>query len=205
MIPPGNFNMGSSSAEKSWAASQVGSAEGVADEAPQHEVSVSSFAMGKYDVTRGEYAAFVRETGHSDGDGCRKDSYEWKKQADKSWQNPGFHQTDRDPVVCVSRQDAKAYIAWLNGKVRQKPSASGEGFIVTNMTLSSRAVVRFYNKRGTAERWIKEGKQVTHWTRLSCHRFRANEARLQLSLLAQLGQPVAPTRDAEEDRRLVAD
>jgi Transposase DDE domain group 1 len=36
----------------------------------------------------------------------------------------------------------------------------------------------------TAEQWIKEGKQATHWTRLSCHRFRANEARLQLSLLA---------------------
>ena len=58
------------------------------------------------------------------------------------------------------------------------------GFIVTNLALPSRAVVRFYNQRGTAEQWIKEGKQATHWTRLSCHRFRANEARLQLSLLA---------------------
>jgi hypothetical protein len=58
------------------------------------------------------------------------------------------------------------------------------GFLVTNLSLPSRAVVRFYNKRGTAEQWIKEGKQATHWTRLSCHRFRANEARLQLSLLA---------------------
>jgi hypothetical protein len=58
------------------------------------------------------------------------------------------------------------------------------GFIVTNLSLPSRAVVRFYNKRGTAEQWIKEGKQATHWTRLSCHRFRANETRLQLSLLA---------------------
>ena len=46
------------------------------------------------------------------------------------------------------------------------------GFIVTSMTLPSRSVVRFYNKRGTAEQWIKEGKQATHWTRLSCHRFR---------------------------------
>ena len=51
------------------------------------------------------------------------------------------------------------------------------GFIVTNLSLPSRAVVRFYNKRGTAEQWIKEGKQAVHWTRLSCHRFRANEAR----------------------------
>jgi hypothetical protein len=58
------------------------------------------------------------------------------------------------------------------------------GFIVTNLILPSRAVVRFYNRRGTAEQWIKEGKQATHWTRLSCHRFRANEVRLQLSVLA---------------------
>ena len=58
------------------------------------------------------------------------------------------------------------------------------GFIVTNLQLPSRAVVRFYNKRGTAEQWIKEGKQAAHWTRLSCHRFRGNEVRLQLSVLA---------------------
>jgi hypothetical protein len=58
------------------------------------------------------------------------------------------------------------------------------GFIVTNLPLPNRAVVRFYNKRGTAEQWIKEGKQAAHWTRLSCHRFRANEVRLQLSVLA---------------------
>jgi hypothetical protein len=44
--------------------------------------------------------------------------------------------------------------------------------------------VRFYNKRGTAEQWIKEGKQAAHWTRLSCHQFRAKEVRLQLSVLA---------------------
>ncbi len=52
------------------------------------------------------------------------------------------------------------------------------------MALPSRSVVRFYNKHGTAEQWIKESKQATHWTRLSCHRFRANEVRLQLSVLA---------------------
>jgi len=58
------------------------------------------------------------------------------------------------------------------------------GFIIMSMALSSRSVVRFYNKRGTAEQWIKEPKQATNWTRLSCHRFRANEVRLQLSVLA---------------------
>jgi len=52
------------------------------------------------------------------------------------------------------------------------------GFIVTNLSLPSRAVVRFYNKRGTAEvaaATIKEGKQAVKMTRLSCHRFRSNE------------------------------
>ncbi len=58
------------------------------------------------------------------------------------------------------------------------------GFIVTNLGTSNRAVVRFYNKRGTAEQWIKEGKQAVKMTRLSCHRFRANQARLWLSLIA---------------------
>jgi len=127
VVPAGNFIMGSSPAVKSWAASQVGSADGVADEAPQHSVSLPSFGIGKYDGTRDEYAAFVRETGHPAGDGCVVDhSPEWKKQADRSWQSPGFNQSDRDPVVCVSWQDAKAYIAWLNSKV-QKSSASGGG------------------------------------------------------------------------------
>jgi hypothetical protein len=58
------------------------------------------------------------------------------------------------------------------------------GFIVTNLGTNSRAVVRFYNKRGTAEQWIKEGKQAVKMTRLSCHRFRSNEVRLWLSVIA---------------------
>src|SRR6266853_193800 len=58
------------------------------------------------------------------------------------------------------------------------------GFIVTTLTGTNRAVVRFYNQRGTAEQWIKEGKEATHWTRLSCHRFRANAVRLLLGVIA---------------------
>ena len=45
-------------------------------------------------------------------------------------------------------------------------------------------VVRFYNARGTAEQWIKEGKNAVKWTKLSCRRFKDNEARLQLFALA---------------------
>jgi hypothetical protein len=58
------------------------------------------------------------------------------------------------------------------------------GFIITTLTGTNRAVVRFYNQRGTAEQWIKEGKTATHWTRLSCHRFRTNEVRLLLGVIA---------------------
>jgi len=58
------------------------------------------------------------------------------------------------------------------------------GFIVTNMTRPAERVVAFYNQRGTAEQWIKEGKNAVTWTRLSCHRFAANAVRLQLHALA---------------------
>ena len=58
------------------------------------------------------------------------------------------------------------------------------GFIVTNLGTDSRAVVRLYNKRGTAEQWIKEGKQALKMTRLRCHRFRSNEVRQWLSVMA---------------------
>jgi len=58
------------------------------------------------------------------------------------------------------------------------------GFIVTNMTGWARKVVKFYNGRGTAEQWIKEGKYAVKWTRLSCRSFKDNQARLQLFALA---------------------
>ena len=58
------------------------------------------------------------------------------------------------------------------------------GFIVTNMTGWSRKVVKFYNGRGTAEQWIKEGKYAVKWTRLSCRDFKDNQVRLQLFALA---------------------
>jgi hypothetical protein len=58
------------------------------------------------------------------------------------------------------------------------------GFIVTNMARPAENVVAFYNKRGTCEQWIKEGKGAIRWTRLSCRSFGANAVRLQLHALA---------------------
>ena len=74
------------------------------------------------------------------------------------------------------------------------------GFIVTNLETPSRALVRFYNKQGTAEQWIKEGKQAVKMTRPSCHRFRSKQVRLALSPVGlQLGKSVAADGTAAED------
>jgi Transposase DDE domain group 1 len=55
---------------------------------------------------------------------------------------------------------------------------------VTNLSYPPKGIVRFYNGRGTAEQWIKEGKQALKWTKLSCHKFVANQVRLWLFILA---------------------
>jgi formylglycine-generating enzyme required for sulfatase activity len=129
VLPAGSFTMGSSAEEKSWAASHGGSTYAVADEAPQHQVSLPSFALGKYDVTRAEYAAFARETGYPAGDGCGggRAIFKWEKDPKLTWENPGLAQTDRDPVVCVSWQDARAYIAWLNSKADRCGASPANG------------------------------------------------------------------------------
>jgi len=72
-----------------------------------------------------------------------------------------------------------AKVEWHQGELFPRV-----GFVVTNVRAKSQRVVRFYNGRGTAEQWIKEGKYALNWTRLSCHRFRANQVRLALFALA---------------------
>ena len=111
VLPAGSFTMGSSSVEQSRSE----------QEGPQHEVTISRpFAVGIYDVTRDEYAKFVRETGRESGASCiilTRDSAQDTGGAD--WRSPGFAQTGRDPVVCVDWDDAQAYVQWLNAKLHR--------------------------------------------------------------------------------------
>ena len=72
-----------------------------------------------------------------------------------------------------------AKIEWHKGELFPRV-----GFIVTNLRRPSWRVVKFYNGRGTAEQWIREGKNAVKWTRLSCHDFVDNQVRLQLFALA---------------------
>ena len=72
-----------------------------------------------------------------------------------------------------------AKVEWHRGELFPRV-----GFIVTNLSYPPKGIVRFYNGRGTAEQWIKEGKYALNWTRLSCHKFVANQVRLALFVLA---------------------
>ncbi len=72
-----------------------------------------------------------------------------------------------------------AKVEWHQGELFPRV-----GFIVTNMTAKAKNVVRFYNRRGNCEQWIKEGKYALSWTRLSCMRFASNQVRLGLFVLA---------------------
>ena len=72
-----------------------------------------------------------------------------------------------------------AKVEWHQGELYPRV-----GFIVTNLKRPAERVSKFYNGRGTAEQWIKEGKLALRWTRLSCHAFRDNAVRLQLFALA---------------------
>jgi len=72
-----------------------------------------------------------------------------------------------------------AKVEWHQGELFPRV-----GFLVTNLSWRCKKVVRFYNHRGTAEQWIKEGKNAVKWTKLSCHDFVDNQVRLQLFTLA---------------------
>ena len=106
VVPAGSFEMGSPSSE-----------EGRYDrEGPVHRVTMGErFAVGVREVTRGEYRRFVRATGHSAGYSCwTYEDGEWKYRGGWNWEDPGYEQTDGHPVVCVSWEDAKAYVGWLS-------------------------------------------------------------------------------------------
>jgi formylglycine-generating enzyme required for sulfatase activity len=113
--------MGSSPAERRWAVKQGAKQEWVDWETPRKNVRIGyKFAVGKSEVTKGQYKTFVRDTDRGTGDGCYAfDNGKWNKEASKSWRDPGYSQQDNHPAVCVSWDDAKAYVRWLSRKTGQ--------------------------------------------------------------------------------------
>ncbi|HVS38536.1 MAG TPA: SUMF1/EgtB/PvdO family nonheme iron enzyme, partial [Gemmataceae bacterium] len=113
LIPDGTFLMGSPEEEKYR----------LADEGPRHEIAVSRpFYLGAYEVTVGQFKAFVRETGHKTAAEVNgKGATHYKDGSNVvdpecTWRTPGFEQTDDHPVVCVSWNDAVAFCEWLSRK-----------------------------------------------------------------------------------------
>ena len=78
------------------------------------------FAVGRFEVTRAQYRAFVAQSGHVVELGCHVREPVWKLAPTLSWQDPGYPQTENDPVACVSHGDAKAYLAWLSKRTGQR-------------------------------------------------------------------------------------
>ena len=106
-VPAGSFLQGSPETE----------AERFPGEAIQRPATIRyAFALGKYTVTRGEYARFVEDSGYRSQTICRGYTGETEllPRWHFSWRRPGFDQTDRDPAVCIGWYDAKAYVDWLS-------------------------------------------------------------------------------------------
>lgn len=117
-VEAGSFSMGCQPGEKG-----CNSDERDHHERP-HQVRVSAFELGKYEVTLAQFRAFVDATGYQTeaerGEGCYLlESDIWTKRNTFSWRNVGFAQSDDSPVVCVSWNDAQAYVAWLSQKTGQ--------------------------------------------------------------------------------------
>jgi formylglycine-generating enzyme required for sulfatase activity len=118
-IPAGSFLMGSPEGE-------AGRDRG---EGPQRRVAVSVFAMSKTEITRGQFGRFVAASGHvTDAErnvGGHQGCYAWVDRkwgwrAGRSWRDPGFEQSDDHPAVCLSWNDAQAYVRWLSGQTGQR-------------------------------------------------------------------------------------
>lgn len=112
VVPPGEFVMGSPPS-----AGPRGRSEG-----PQLPATISRpVAVARFEVTRDEYAAFMRDSGYSPAPGncfyLDQETGGWTNDdATKSWRDPGHEQSGDHPVVCASWDDAKAYVGWLSRK-----------------------------------------------------------------------------------------
>ncbi len=99
VIPTGSFDMGSPGSETGRSR----------DEGPVHRVSIAAFALGKTEITRGQFAAFVKETKYSTGEKCwTLDSGKFKERSG-NWHKPGYVQDNKHPVTCINWNDAQAY------------------------------------------------------------------------------------------------
>ncbi|WP_109108258.1 formylglycine-generating enzyme family protein [Azospirillum sp. TSO35-2] len=142
VVPAGDYVQGSPDGE----------AGHFPEESPQRRVTVRQpLAVGKYPVTRGEYARFIEDSGYTPKTACYgyAGETELRKRWRFSWRQPGFDQTNQDPAVCVGWYDAQAYVAWLGRR-------TGQGY-----RLLSEAEWEYAARAGTrSARWWGEAAEA---------------------------------------------
>jgi formylglycine-generating enzyme required for sulfatase activity len=114
--------MSSSAQEQALAITAGMRAENLPTEGPQHYVHVPSFAAGRYAVSQSEFARFIRASGHVTHAERESGCFVWAGEDGKHnradlqvrWNQADFYQEGDHPVVCVSWNDAQAYIQWLS-------------------------------------------------------------------------------------------
>lgn len=110
VLPVGTFTMGSPAAEAARAE----------DESPLHPVAIATpIAVGRYEITRAQFNAFIAESGYRPGPSCRVLSANgngFTEAIGKSYRDAGYRQDDNHPAVCINYDDARAYAVWLTKK-----------------------------------------------------------------------------------------
>lgn len=108
VVPAGKYIMGSPASEEGR----------FANEGPQRQIVIPHpFAVGKYEVTTAEFERFAIESGYKAKQACHYwTGYRWRLTRRYTWKYPGFFQADSEPVVCVTWNDAQAYVNWLRKK-----------------------------------------------------------------------------------------
>ncbi len=160
-IPAGTFRMGDL---------QGG---GGSDEQPVHSVSVARFAMGRYEVTVGEFRRFVNATGYQTEAEKEGSCSVWVGDSSgKNWRNLGFSQNENHPVVCVSWNDATAYAEWLTqqtGKQYRLPTEAEWEYAARAGTTTSRYwgnnpddACRYANVHDNTSKQENQGFSWTH-------------------------------------------
>ena len=118
VIPAGSFRMGSPDSEPG----RVSNPDDGVMEGPQRLVNIRQFAAGKFDITKEQWAVFVKETNWVVKGGCSWADLPgdtlppWQLNPSANWNHIGFAQDSSHPVVCISWNDAKDYIDWLSKK-----------------------------------------------------------------------------------------
>jgi formylglycine-generating enzyme required for sulfatase activity len=136
LIPPGEFMMGSTEGDIARALNDLRNRrspepwwfKAMPSESPRHRVRITKpFYLGAHEVTVGQFGAFVDATGfkteaerHGGGHGINKAAGKWEHSPEFTWNNPGYEQSNRSPVVIVTWYDAVAFCRWLSQQESRK-------------------------------------------------------------------------------------